>query len=263
MAPERSRERRSGAAVRTGIYNKVVTISDELKKERKQRWIEQLQAFFLRHDRVPRHGELRPSNDLPSPDALVSNWGSVGEAFAAAGLRSRPRRPYRTWTRQQLVHELLIAHEELGRYPLAIDFVPSHARNQGNRAMREWWKRRRRPHLRSFIDHFGSYNEAMRQAGFPTQERIGASRYPGARRPLRAEVRHDFGVQEPDRAAATGDRVAEGSLPAGDAPPAGPLPPRQPLRDRTRRAGVRTVRVGHGQGGELREPPEPVGQEPD
>lgn len=137
--------------------------------------LERLQRFYVEHDRPPMLSELRPP--LPSRGSLRHTFGSVDEAFRQAGFQHRSRRPYRTWTRTQLVEELLIAFEELGREPRALDFVPSHHRNKANRAMTEWWKRRRRPHLKSFVDHFGSFNAAMIAAGLPTQERIGGSTF--------------------------------------------------------------------------------------
>lgn len=141
----------------------------------RQALIERLQHFHVEHDRPPMLLELRPP--LPTRGSLRHAFGSVDEAFRQAGFAHRSRRPYRTWTKQALVEELLIASEELGREPRAMDFVPSHHRNRSNNAMIEWWKRRRRPHLTSFVDHFGSFNAAMTEAGLPTQERIGGSTY--------------------------------------------------------------------------------------
>jgi hypothetical protein len=137
--------------------------------------IQRLQIFYEDHERPPMLSELTPP--LPTRGSLRHAFGTVEEAFREAGFTHRTRRPYRTWSRTALVEELLIALEELGREPRAMDFVPSHHRNRGNMAMMEWWRRRRRPHLKSFVDHFGSFNAAMREAGLPTQDRIGGSTY--------------------------------------------------------------------------------------
>lgn len=137
--------------------------------------IERLKQFYADNDRPPMIAELHPP--LPTRGSLRHAFGSVEEAYRQAGFVHRTRRPYKTWNRSMLVDELLIALEELGREPRALDFVPSHQRNKGNRAMIEWWTRRRRPHLKSFVDHFGSFNAAMVAAGLPTQERIGGSTY--------------------------------------------------------------------------------------
>lgn len=137
--------------------------------------VERLQRFYVEHDRPPMLTELKPP--LPTRGSLRHAFGSVDEAFRQAGFLHRSRRPYKNWSQATLVEELMIAFEELGREPRALDFVPSHHRNRSNPAMSEWWLRRRRPHLKSFVDHFGSFNAAMTAAGLPTQERIGGSTY--------------------------------------------------------------------------------------
>lgn len=74
---------------------------------------------------------------------------------------------HRVWTREACIETLKRFEREFGRRPYANDFSPSTARKRNDlERVKRFEENDWMPHVNTFIQRFGTFNEAMIAAGF-------------------------------------------------------------------------------------------------
>lgn len=118
---------------------------------------EAMRRWHAEHGEPPKFEEWRRATPFqPNATTVQTVFGSWNAGVSYAGFKPRPRqRPYKGWTREQIIDEIFRFRFEHGRLPRCLD----------------WWSPGEgRPSSRQVRRVFGSWNGAIVAAGYkPTK----------------------------------------------------------------------------------------------
>ena len=120
----------------------------------KEELLKLLKGKFEQLGRSPTIDDVNKDKNMPDRDTYESHFGSFNKALEAAGLEVKY--VFRTWTKEQLLHELQEKAKELGRCPTQRDIDKDSSM----------------PAKGNYRKYFGSFNNAVRKASLIVNRNI-------------------------------------------------------------------------------------------